>query len=55
MKQLVAKCPYCERESLFCGIIPTSIKNLKNKEVLFCKSCKFVISVNEYKKMLWQV
>ena len=54
MKQLLAKCPNCEKESLYCGKIPTSIKNLSNKEVLFCKNCKFVVTVDEYKKMLWQ-
>ncbi len=55
MKKLEAKCPRCESKSLFCGMIPTSIKTLKNKEVLFCKSCKFVVSVDEYKKTLWHV
>ena len=54
MKPLLAKCPNCYSESLFCGKIPTSIKNLANKEVLFCKRCKFVTSVEEYKKMLSQ-
>ena len=54
MKQLLAKCPNCEKESLYCGKIPTEIKNLANKEVLFCKNCKFVVTVDEYKKMLWQ-
>ena len=53
MKQLLAKCPQCEKESLYCGRIPTSIKSLANKEVLFCKNCKFVITVDEHKKMLW--
>jgi transcription elongation factor Elf1 len=54
MKLLLAKCPNCDLESLYCGRIPTSVKTLKNKEVLFCKNCKFVVTVNEYKKMLSQ-
>ena len=54
MKQLLAKCPNCQYESLFCGVIPTSIKTLANKEVLFCKTCKFVVAVDEYKEMLLQ-
>lgn len=53
MKKLEANCPQCDSKSLFCGKIPTSIKSLRDKEVLFCKDCKFVISVDEYKKMLW--
>ena len=52
MKQLLARCPNCEKESLYCGKIPTSIRSLVDKEVLFCKICKFVIAVNEFKKML---
>lgn len=54
MKPLLAKCPHCERESLYCGMIPTTIKTLANKEVLFCKDCKFVVPVDEYKEMLLQ-
>jgi len=54
MNLLLAKCPSCDSDSLYCGKIPTSIKTLENKEVLFCKNCKFVIAVNEYKKLLWQ-
>ena len=52
MKQLLASCPNCEKESLYCGKIPTAISSLVNKEVLFCKMCKFVMPVNEFKKML---
>jgi len=54
MMKLVAKCPNCYDDSLYCGKIPTSIKTLAHKEVLFCKNCKFVIAVDEYKKMLSQ-
>lgn len=54
MIKLLAKCPNCEDDSLYCGRIPTSIKTLANKEVLFCKNCKFVVTVDEYKKMLFQ-
>ena len=52
MKHLLASCPNCSDDSLYCGMIPTEIKSLANKEVLFCKSCKFVIPVDEYKKLL---
>ncbi|WP_299292279.1 hypothetical protein [Nitrosopumilus sp.] len=55
MNILLAHCPNCDSSSLYCGTIPTAIKSLANKEVLFCKACKFVISVDEYKKMLWHV
>ena len=55
MKLLLAKCPNCQRESLYCGKIPTAIQDLSNKEVLFCKSCKFVVTVEEYKEMLYRV
>lgn len=54
MTLLLAKCPNCDEGSFYCGMIPTSIKSLTNKEVLFCKNCKFVISVDDYKNMLWQ-
>jgi len=54
MKLLLATCPNCDVESLYCGRIPTSVKTLINKEVLFCKTCKFVVTVNEYKKILSQ-
>jgi len=54
MNKLLASCHNCETDTLYCGKIPTSIKNLINKEVLFCKSCKFVASVDEYKKILFQ-
>ena len=54
MKKLLAKCPNCEDDSLYCGRIPTSIKNLVKKEVLFCKNCKFVVTVDEYKQILSQ-
>jgi len=54
MMSLLAKCHNCDGNSLYCGIIPTSIKTLVNKEVLFCKNCKFVVTVDEYIKMLSQ-
>jgi len=54
MKKLAANCPNCQIDSIYCGMIPTEIKSLANKEVLFCKSCKFVISVDEYKNLLSQ-
>ena len=52
MAKLAADCPNCQDDSLFCGMIPTEIKSLANKEVLFCKGCKFVIAVDDYKKLL---
>ena len=55
MKLLLTKCPNCLKESLYCGKIPTTIKDLVNKEVLFCKNCKFVVAVEAYKKTLYQV
>jgi len=55
LTQLLATCPNCDVNTLYCGKIPTSIKNLINKEVLFCKSCKFVMPVDEYKQILFQV
>ena len=53
MKKLAANCPQCDIDTVFCGMIPTEIKSLANKEVLFCNSCKFVIAVDEYKKTLF--
>lgn len=52
MKSLLASCPNCSDTALYCGMIPTEIKSLTNKEVLFCKNCKFVIPVDDYKKLL---
>ena len=52
MRHLLASCPNCYQDSLYCGMIPTTIKTLINKEVLFCKACKFVVTVDDYKKML---
>ena len=54
MVKLLAHCPNCNDDSLYCGTIPTAIKSLTDKEVLFCKGCKFVVAVDEYKKMLFQ-
>lgn len=53
MSLLLASCPNCDGSSLYCGKIPTSMQDLKNKEVLFCKECKFVMAVNEFKKFLY--
>ena len=55
MSLLLAKCPNCQMESLYCGKIPTAIKELTNKEVLFCKNCKFVVTVDGYKEMLYHI
>jgi hypothetical protein len=52
MNKLVATCPNCHIEELFCGIIPTEIESLVDREVLFCKQCKFVIAVDEFKDSL---
>ncbi|WP_249111142.1 hypothetical protein [Nitrosopumilus sp. K4] len=52
MKHLLAQCPNCQSDSLYCGKIPTSIRDMANKEVLFCKKCKFVVPVDEFKKIL---
>ncbi|QLH02981.1 hypothetical protein C5F47_05165 [Nitrosopumilus cobalaminigenes] len=54
MTKLAASCPQCNVDTVYCGMIPTEIKSLTNKEVLFCKSCKFVIAVDEYKNILSQ-
>jgi len=51
MKPLLACCPNCDN-TLYCGKIPTTLRDMANKEVLFCKACKFVVSVDEFKKML---
>ncbi len=53
MTQLAALCPQCQSQKLFCGKVQTDVKSLKNKEVLYCRGCKFVISVDEYKKLLF--
>ncbi|TAK15983.1 MAG: hypothetical protein EPO37_09300 [Nitrosarchaeum sp.] len=52
MKPLLACCPNCDGTSLYCGKIPTTLRDMINKEVLFCKTCKFVVSVDEFKKIL---
>jgi len=52
MVKLAAYCPNCQSDSLYCGMIPTEIKSLSNKEVLFCKDCKFVTAVDDYKNLL---
>ncbi|MBI2111622.1 MAG: hypothetical protein HY476_01745 [Nitrosarchaeum sp.] len=52
MKPLLACCPNCDGASLYCGKIPTTLRDMINKEVLFCKTCKFVVSVDEFKKIL---
>lgn len=55
MKPLLASCPNCTRSSLYCGKIHTALRDMANKEVLFCKLCKFVVSVDEFKKILSSV
>jgi hypothetical protein len=52
MKPLLATCPNCDKSSLYCGKIPTALREMANKEVLFCKICKFVVPVDEFKKIL---
>lgn len=52
MNHLLAKCPRCQSESLFCGKIQTKVQKMLNKEVLFCKRCKFITPVEEFKNML---
>lgn len=55
MKALVALCPQCQSQSLYCGKIQTDLRQLKNKEVLYCRKCKFVSSTDEFKKLLFSV
>ncbi len=52
MTSLLACCPVCDGSSLYCGKIPTAIKEISNKEVLFCKLCKFIVPVEEFKNIL---
>ncbi|RMW38126.1 MAG: hypothetical protein EA447_04065 [Nitrosopumilus sp.] len=52
MNHLLANCPNCQSETLFCGKMPTNFKKMQNKEILFCKKCKFIIRVEEFKNML---
>ncbi|MEC4848235.1 MAG: hypothetical protein RI100_03520 [Nitrosarchaeum sp.] len=52
MTQLLACCPNCNGSALYCGKIPTTIKEMANKEVLFCKQCKFIVPVEEFKNIL---
>ncbi|MDX1596824.1 MAG: hypothetical protein R3327_07800 [Nitrosopumilaceae archaeon] len=52
MIQLAASCPQCQANSLYCGKIETDVKSLQNREMLFCRSCKFVIPVEEFKDLL---
>jgi len=53
IKPLLASCPKCHSQKLFCGKVETDLKSLKNKEVLYCRGCKFVISVDEFKELLF--
>jgi hypothetical protein len=53
MKQLLASCPNCQKSTLYCGKIMSKVNDLNSKEVLFCKTCKFVVPVVDYKKMLF--
>ena len=53
LDHLLASCPNCQKTTLYCGKIDSKLNDLKRKEVLFCKTCKFVVSVGEFKKMLF--
>lgn len=53
MKELLASSPNCQKSTLYCGKIISQINDLNNKEVLFCKSCKFVVPVIDYKNILF--
>ena len=53
MNHLAASCPECQKETLYCGKIDSTINDLNHKEILFCKFCKFVIPVSEFKKTLF--
>jgi hypothetical protein len=53
MIRLNACCPDCQQETLYCGKIESKMSELNRKELLFCKSCKFVIPVEEFKKILY--
>lgn len=55
IKPLMASCPNCQSSSLYSGNIFSKIVNPAKKEILFCKSCKFTVSVLEYKKLLFCV
>ncbi|MFB5607465.1 MAG: hypothetical protein ACE5RG_05110 [Candidatus Nitrosomaritimum yanchengensis] len=52
MIRLNACCPDCQKESLYCGKIESRMSDLNRRESLFCKSCKFVIPVADFKKIL---
>jgi hypothetical protein len=55
MKSLLACCPNCDNTSLYCGKIPTTIRDMANKELLFCKTCKLVVPVEELKEILFSI
>jgi len=48
-KQLLASCPFCRHPTLF----TTHVKGKNMVEILACKSCKVVLSVDKLKKILW--
>jgi len=53
MMRLNACCPDCQKETLYCGKIESTISALNRRELLFCKSCKFVIPVADFKQILF--
>ena len=53
MIHLSAFCPDCQKETLYCGKIDSQMSEINKKELLFCKSCKFVTLVADFKKTLF--
>ena len=53
LKPLVACCPSCVSESLYCGKIDSKMRDLKYVEMLYCKKCKFAMLVEEFKNNLY--
>jgi hypothetical protein len=53
MKQLMALCLNCQSPAFYSGKIVSEKNGLNGKEILFCRSCKFIVSVDEYKKILF--
>ena len=53
MESLMASCPHCRRSTLFSATIFLKIKDRKNTEILFCKTCEFVVPTKDYKKLLF--
>ena len=53
MQLLLASCPKCQDYSLYCGRVRPFISDLDLKDVLFCSSCKLILPVEEFKKILF--